>query len=224
VRWPRRLAALALGVACCCAYGPFAFGQAAPPVGTRAVQGGNIALIDVKYIFEKHARFKMMMDELKADVERAEAQVKAEQETIKKLAQRLENFRGTPEYKAMEEEVAKRQSDLTVQIQLQRKEFLQREARIYYTVYQEVLQELAYYCPRNGIDIVFRFSGDPVDVELPNSVLGYVNRPVVWYGKDRDITGIILESLNRRFVAPPRAADQRGSGGTAPPVQVPFHR
>ncbi len=181
----------------------------------RAASGGNIALIDVKFIFEKHARFKMMMDDLQADVERAEAQVQAERDAIKKLAERLENFRGTPEYKAMEEEVAKRQSDLTVQIQLQRKEFLQREARIYYHVYQEILQELAYYCPQNGVDIVFRFSGDPVDVENPNSVLGYVNRPVVWYGKDRDITGIILESLNRRFVG----SSGLGTRPTPPPFQ-----
>lgn len=215
MRWPPRLAALALGVACWCASLPLAWGQAALPVAGRAVPSGNIALIDIKYIFEKHARFKMMMDDLKADVERAEAQVQAEQEAIKKLIERLENFRGTAEYKAMEEEVAKRQSDLTVQIQLQRKEFLQREARIYYHVYQEILQELAYYCPQKGVDIVFRFTGDPVDVENPNSVLGFVNRPVVWYGRDRDITGIILESLNRRFVGP----SETGARPTPPPFQ-----
>jgi len=218
VRWPLRLAALAFGVACLCVSLPHAWGQTAPPMPRHAAQGGNIALIDVKYIFEKHARFKMMMDDLKADVERAEAQVQAEREAIKKLTERLENFRGTPEYKAMEEEVTKRQSDLAVQIQLQRKEFLQREARIYYNVYQEILQELSYYCPRNGIDIVLRFSGDPVDVERPDSVLGYINRPVVWYGKDRDITGVILESLNRRFVDPSRM-------GTRPaPPPAPFQR
>jgi len=218
VKWPRRLAALAIGIGCLYVFASDAWGQAAPPMAGRVAQGGNIALIDVKYIFEKHARFKMMMDDLKADVERAEAQVQAEREAIKKLTERLENFRGTPEYKAMEEEVAKRQSDLTVQIQLQRKEFLQREARIYYNVYQEILQELSYYCPRHGIDIVLRFSGDPVDVERPDSVLGYINRPVVWYGKDQDITGVILESLNRRFVDPSRM----GTRPTPPPA--PFQR
>ena len=46
----------------------------------------------------------------------------------------------------MEEEIARREADLSVKVQLQRKEFLMREAKIYNTIYQEIEQEVDYYC------------------------------------------------------------------------------
>ena len=186
-------------------------------MGAPTAARGGIALLDVSYIFEHNSRFKMMMEDMKADVERAEAQVQAEREAIRRLMERLEQFRGTPDYKAMEEEDANRQGALAVQIQLQKKEFLQREARIYYTIYQEILKEVEYFCSANGIDMVLRFSGDPADAERPESVLTFINRPVVWYGKDRDITGFILKTLNDRVLQ----AD--GRSNVRPPA-APFGR
>ena len=83
-------------------------GPAAQPVA-----GPRLALLDVSRIFKSHQRFKGMMDDMKADVERAEAQVKSERETITKLAERLQEFnKGTTDYNDMEKELAKRQADL----------------------------------------------------------------------------------------------------------------
>ena len=187
----------------------------------RPAAGPNVALLDVSYIFKNHARFKGKMEEMKADVERAEAQVKKERETIIKLAEDLQRFhKGTPDYKALEEELAKRQADLSVQVQLTKNEFLQREAKIYHNVYQEIWQATDYYCKQNGIDMVLRFNGDPVDVERPDSVLSFINKPVVWYQKNLDITPAILADLNRTAPAP-AAADRR----TAPVrPSVPFQK
>ena len=188
-------------------YAPPARPAARPPV---------IALLDVAYIFKNHPRFKAMMAEMKADVERAEATVKKEGEGIRSQAERLKDFRqGTPDYKGLEEELTKRQADLSVRIQLQKKEFLQKEARIYYTVYQEIFQEADYYAQQNGIDMVLRFNGDPVDVEKPDDVLRDINKPVIWYSKDRcDITPIVLDRLVRRGGA--------GPAGAAPAAGIPF--
>ena len=175
---------------------PGAVRPIAPP--PRTAGPGNIALLDVTYIFEKHPRFKATMDEMKGDVQRAEGEVKKEGETLRALMEKLAGFKGTPDYKKMEEDIAKRDADLKLRIQLQRKEFVQREARIYLNVYREIQDEVDYYCRQNGVDMVLRFSGDPVDVDNPNSVLGFVNKPVVWYDKSRDITPIILDNLRRR--------------------------
>ncbi len=34
---------------------------------------------------------------------------------------------------------------------------------------------------QNGIDMVLRFNSEPVDVDKPDSVLQFINKPVVWY-------------------------------------------
>jgi Skp family chaperone for outer membrane proteins len=173
----------------------------------RSAAGPTIALLDVSYIFKNHARFKGMMEDMKADVERAEAHVKSERETINKLVERLQEFRkGTPDYKQMEEDLAKRQADLAVRVNLQKGDFLQREAKIYHNVYQEIWQAADYYTKQNGIDMVLRFNGDPVDVERPDSVLTWINKPVVCYQKQLDITPAILQELNRTAVNPGPAA------------------
>jgi Skp family chaperone for outer membrane proteins len=197
----------------------------APPPAARPVArpsgAGNIALLDVSYIFEKHVRYKGMMDDMKADVEREENQVKAEREAIKKLMDGLERFKNTVDYKRMEEDITKRQADLSAQIAIRRKDFLQREAKIYQIIYQEIQQEVDYYCAANGIDMVMRFNGDPVDADKPDSVLAYINRQVVWYAKDRDITPVILARLNERYKRP-EAAGGAATGAARPNQTVPF--
>ena len=40
------------------------------PVRRKRAAAPNIALLDVSYIFKNHPRFKSMMDEMKADVDR----------------------------------------------------------------------------------------------------------------------------------------------------------
>jgi Skp family chaperone for outer membrane proteins len=187
------------------------------PVAAQAGGGTNIALLDVSYIFKNHPRFKSMMDEMKADVEGAEASVNKERDTVRKLIEQLDTYhKGSPDYNAMEKEIAEREANLTVKVQLQRKQFLAQEAKIYFTVYKEVEQEVDYYCSSKNIDLVLRFNGDPVDVDKPDSVLSFINKPVVYYDKSRDITPIILDSLVKRSGAPAAGGNRIGTRPVAP--------
>ncbi len=213
-RWAVSAAAVSLGCFFVASLAVAQQGPAAPATGPR------LALLDVSRIFKSHQRFKGMMDDMKADVERAEAQVKGERDAIAQLAERLQEYRkGTPEYKQMEEDLAKRQADLAVRVNLQKNDFLQREAKIYNSVYQEIWQATDYFCKQNRIDMVLRFNGEPVDVERPDSVLTHINKPVVWYDRGLDITDQILSDLNRTTINPASA------NRTAPPRQgVPLNR
>ncbi len=196
-----------------------------PAVSSQASSPPNIALLDVSFIFKNHPRFKAMREELEADVRREEANVNRESDAIRKLGEQLDSFRkGSPDFKAMEEEIARRQADLTVKVQLQRKEFLNREAKIYNNVYQEIEQEVGYYCANRGIDMVLRFNGDEVDVDKPDSVLSYINKPVVWYDKSRDITPFIRDALVNRNGNQP-AGERIGSPPARPGASSnPFHK
>jgi Skp family chaperone for outer membrane proteins len=183
---------------------------AQPPAGQSA-GGPRLALLDVNRIFKSHQRFKAMMEDMKADVERAEAQVKTDREKISKLAEQLQEFRkGTPDYKQLEEELAKRGADLQVQVQLQKSAFLQQEAKIYHNVYREILEATDYFCKANRIDMVLKFNGEAVDADRPDSVLAFINKPVVWYAPDLDITENILRELNRTAINPGPAANRGG--------------
>ena len=193
----------------------------------RAPQAApQIALLDVSAVFKNHRRMQAMMDDMKKDVERAEQAVRAEREAIRNLAERLKEFRkGTPDYRAIEEELTKKQADLSVRIQLQKKEFLQREAKIFYTVYQEIQQEVAYYASAYGVSLVLRSSSEQADIENPQEVLAYLNRDVVWNARQIDITNYILDRLNKRYGGQQatQSGNTKSAGGTAyrQGVQVP---
>ena len=190
---------------------------AAVPAGQPMGGGPRLALIDITRIFKTHARFKQMMEDMKRDVQAAEARVKAERLAIDKLIQEALPAlnKGTKDYADMEEQIANRQAKLAVDVNRQKGEFLQRESMIYHQVYQEILQATDYFCKQRGIDMVLRFNGEPVDVQRPDSVLNFINRPVVWYDPGLDITDLILQDVNRPGPNP-ATADQRGGQPPSP--------
>lgn len=159
----------------------------------------GVAIIDLTYIFENHPGFQARRDAMRQEVEQAEQEVKTRRDEMRKLAERLESFRaGTPEYKQLEEELSRRSADLNVSTQLKKKDFLLSESKMYYTVYQEVLDEVRFYAERNAVNLVLRFNGEPIDTSKPEEVLKELNKSVVYYNTSIDITPIILEQLKRR--------------------------
>lgn len=162
-----------------------------------------VAIIDMTYIFENHPGFQARRNALRGQVEQAEVDVKGRQEEIKKLVDRLNDYSpGTPEYKQLEEDITKRDADLKVSVQLSKKDFLLHEAKMYFTVYQEIADETRMYAERAGIQLVLRFNGDQIDTNNPQEVLKELNKTVVYSSPSIDITPIVLEQIKRRQSAP----------------------
>ena len=118
---------------------------------------------------------------------------------------------GTPEYKKLEAEVAKAQGDFSVNAQLQKKDFMDREAKVYLQVYNEIERAVSQFARDNGIAVVHRFDGDPVDSADRNRILGSITKPIVYYDAGYDITPDIVKILNGTTVA-----DQGGRAGVPP--------
>lgn len=170
-------------------------GQGQPPSRSR----GNIAVIDISKIFKEHQRFRSQLEFMKKDVDAAEATLKRERDEIRKMAEEMQQRYkvGTPDYKRMEEQIATRSSNLQLRMNLQKRDFMEKEANIYFHVYKEVETEVTNFARPRGIDLVLRYN----DIEMKNSenrqeILAGVNKAVV-YHNNIDITYDILERLNR---------------------------
>jgi Skp family chaperone for outer membrane proteins len=210
----RHLAIFALAVAA--AFGQTAIhAQAQPPATAPAAPraagpAAHVAVIDVGYIFKNHARFKQAMDKMKDEVMQAENALKAERDRINGLMEQLKGFNvGTPEYKKLEAEVAKAQGDFSVNAQLQKKDFMDREAKVYLQVYNEIERAVSQFARDNGIAVVHRFDGDPVDSADRNRILGSITKPIVYYDPQIDVTPDVLKMLNGAAVAGAPAAQPR---------------
>jgi Skp family chaperone for outer membrane proteins len=194
------------------AQAPVAVPQGQPQQVRPASPTSHVAVIDVGYIFKNHARFKAAMDKMKDEVMAAENALKGERDRINGLMEQLKGFNvGTPEYKKLEAEIAKAQGDFNVNAQLQKKDFMDREAKVYLQVYTEIERAVGQFARDHGIAAVFRFDGDPVDGGDRNQILRGITKPIVYYEGGNDITPDILKMLNGAAVA-----DQTRPGAVPP--------
>ncbi len=188
-----------------------------PPVsaarGVAPIQqaGDKLAVIDINYIFKNHDRFKQMAKDWKGDVQRAEAEMKAQNSGIANGVEELKRWEpGSAEFKNLEESIAQKRADLQVKMQIKKKNLMLREAKMYLEVYNEIREQVAYFSRQNGITLVLRFSSGQVNSEDPRQIQTALLKPVVF--QDRiDITQPILNRLN-----PPRNAKRTQPQQNAP--------
>ncbi|HWA97246.1 MAG TPA: OmpH family outer membrane protein [Pirellulales bacterium] len=173
---------------------------------------GAVAVIDVAYIFKYHTRLQTMTADLQRDIQNAEKDVQEKRAAMQKLSERLEEYkRGSPEFKALEEELVKRNADMTLEINIQKRNFVEQQAKMYLSVYRELSDEVKAYSEANGVQLVMRFNGDPADTNDPEEIFKDLNKSVIYYSASIDITPIILKKLNERMGPP-------ASTPTAPPM------
>ena len=182
----------------------------AAPAAQAATPAHHAAVIDVGYIFKNHTRFKAAMDKMKDEVLAAENALKAERDRINGLMEQLKGFNvGTPEYRKLEAEIAKAQGDFSVNAQLQKKDFMDREAKVYLQVYTEIERAVSQFARENAIAVVHRFDGEAVDNGDRTRILGNITKPIVYYDPQSDITPDILRMLNGAAVAGAPAAQPK---------------
>ncbi len=157
-----------------------------------------VAVVDIGYLFKNHVRFKQAMDGVKADVEASDEQFRTRAKDVETRVKRLATYKSdSTEYKTLEAETARLQAQIQADMTLKRKEFLYKEASVYYEIYNEIQKEVKAFADNHGIGLVLRFSADEIDSSDRTSVLQGVNRAVV-YQRNLNITYDILDRLQRR--------------------------
>ncbi len=152
-------------------------------------------MIDISKIFKDHPGFRAKLEDMKKDVTAAENSLKADRDEIKKVADAAKNFNpGSPNYKQAEERVATMNAQLQLKVNLQKKEFMDKEAQIYFEVYTQIEKEVEDFAKRHGISLVLRYNDVDMNQGQRESVLAGVNRAVV-YQNNIDITYDILDRI-----------------------------
>jgi Skp family chaperone for outer membrane proteins len=183
----------------------FAWAIGAQDAATSSPLGepSRIALVDVNYVFKQHKPFLKKMDELKNDADEMDKNMKQQSAIISAMLAQLQGMTpGSNEYKDLEERASRAKTDWTIKVQTKRRDFLMREAEVYRSTYEEIETEIKKFADEHRIDMTLRFIGDPVDTSSPESIKQSLNRPVVWYDKNLDITPYIIKSIEEKSKKP----------------------
>lgn len=186
--------------------------MAAPPI---------VALVDVNYIFKKHARFKDQMQILRGEIDAAQNGFKQRNDELVKEVQRFESLGirpGTPDFKQKDEEITALKMKLQLDAKNAQKEFALRESKIYYNTYLEIQQEVKYFCEQNNVSLVLSFSREKGNPDVPDEVIRQINSKVVFSRDELDISQFILNRLSpeNRQPAGPSANTNNGPTGFTP--------
>jgi len=217
----RRISLVVLGACVLCAgvaltqlqaqQRPAAATRPAAPPAAPSIQHG-VAVVDVTYILEHYSRLKQAMEVYKRDAQLAEEGLKKERDALAKRAEVMKTLKpGSEDFKRLEEELTKGESDWKLKVAAQRRDFAERESKNYLRAYQELSAAVKAYSERNGIQLVLRFNGAPIDPNNREMVQMEVFKMVMYFDKSIDITDPILAELNRNaaIAAPPRMQPPR---------------
>ncbi len=158
--------------------------------------GTTVAVIDLDEVFRKHENLQAQLEQLKADMQQAEATVREERKKIEILAEQLKTLRPeSPDYEPKEKQFASMNADIQVKMRQKSRELLEREAQLRYDTYQNVLAAVASFAEQYNVQLVIRFSREEIDKTQPRSIQMALARPIV-YQRQLDITDHIVRLVN----------------------------
>ncbi len=178
----------------------------------------TVALLDVNALFKGDDDFKRQTAMMKIDADAAAAKLKQEAESIKAAAEELNKLTvGSPEHTKLRDELFKRQATLQARVQTQKQDFVQREAKIFNSVYHRISAAVVKYAKEKKLNLVLKFNGEPVNESKPEDILRNINNPVVWHSDNLDITPAIAAQLQTAG----EKAKEVGRSNAAVPQGVP---
>lgn len=172
----------------------------------------KVGLIDMAYVFKNYKKFETLREELKAEIATNEDKAKAMQADVVALQKTLKEFNeGTEQYTKTEKIMVQKMADFEGFRRQMQREFLKRESTIYLQVYNEVSDMVERYATHFKYTLIIRFNRDELDADNPQTLMQGMNRQVVYYRADDDITKPVLDSLNKKL----SGGEKPAKGGTA---------
>jgi len=161
----------------------------------------QIGLIDMAHIFKNYEKFKDQTAGLQKLAEEAEAKAQAMMEQGKKGQEQLQTLApGSAEYTKIEADLIKLKTELETFRQVEQQKIVRQQADVYKTIYLEVQDVVNRYAAYYKYTLVIRFNrADVADAGNPQAIIQNMNRQVVYYQTQDDITDPILTHLNDQY-------------------------
>jgi Skp family chaperone for outer membrane proteins len=190
-------------------------GQAGAGAAGQKAAPHQVGLIDMAHVFKNYEKFKTSTAALQESIKAADDQAKKQVEAMKVIQDKMGGLQqGSPDYAALETQLIGATTKLETFKKTSQLTFLRAEADIYKTVYLEVQNAVQQYAGVYKYTLIMRFNRNPVDeAENPQQIIQSMNRQVVYYRGEDDLTDPILNYLNDKYA--------KSGGSAAPRAQAP---
>ena len=175
----------------------------------------QVGLIDMAYVFKNYQKFTAMTESLQKEIEQSDSQAKAMIEQLKQIQDQLTSGNlqaGSADYVKLENQMLDVQTKVQTFRQVAQRDFLRKEADLYKTIYLETEDAVNRYAQYYHYTLVLRFNRQKVDeAENPQEIINGMNRQVIYFRPQDDLTDPILDFLNDQW-----RQKQTAGGNSAP--------
>lgn len=164
---------------------------------------GKIGLIDIVHVFKEYDKVKTMLKSLAEEAKENESALKTKVQDMQQLQKQLKT--GTfapdsPQYKQIEQKLIGMSTEIETERKVRQLEFVKKESEIYKSVYVEIQDTVGMFAKHYNYDVILKFSRAKVDEATnPQQVMASMNRQVVHFDPQDDITEPILRYLNQQY-------------------------
>lgn len=199
--------------------------MAAPVV---AQQNGNAAaksdvphrvgLIDMAEVFQGYKKFEDLRNALNAEIEKSDAEAKVMIERLQKMqndfnAQADKFTPGSAQYEQAEKQLLEEKGKFDAFRAATQRKLARRESEMFKIVYSDTTSLVARYAEYFKYTIVIRFDRKDIDGNTPPAeAVQRMNKQVVYYREEDDITDQVLSVLNQNYI---KSQSGEGAGQSA---------
>ncbi len=198
--------------------------QAAPKTAAAATTErapSRVGLIDMAKVFEGYSKFKVLRDELAAEIERSDAEARVMVEKMQGMQKEMQESGlqpGSAEYEAKEKQILDAKGEFEAFRAATQRKLARRESEMFKEIYADTTAMIRKYAEWAEYTVVIRFDSKDIEDDTPPAeAVQRMNKQVVFYQPDNDITGVVLQSLNKQYEGSAGKTPVRTTGATVAP-------
>ena len=194
---------------------------AKPPAGNtppaKDASPHRVGLVDMAEVFQGYKKFEDMRAELQAEIEKSDAEAKLMVERMQKMQQEMMESKlapGSPQYEQGEKALLDAKGEFEAFRAATQRKLARRESEMFKVIYADTTNMVKKYAEFAKFTVVIRFDRKDINDETaPSEAVQRMNKQVVYYRGEDDITDVVLSTLNKQYES------TNSPGASTPPVR-----
>jgi len=175
----------------------------------------RVGLVDMAEVFQGYKKFEDLRAELSAEIEKSDAEAKLMVEKMQKMQVEMQESKlapGSPQYELAEKGLLDAKGEFEAFRAATQRKLARRESEMFKVIYSDTTTMVKKYAEYAKYTMVVRFDRKDIDENTaPAEAVQRMNKQVVYYRADDDITDVVLQTLNKQY--------EGSAGAKAAPVR-----
>lgn len=208
-----------------CAVSLTAQAQNNPPAAARTAPAGSsfVGLIDMAEVFQGYKKFESLRTELQAEIDKSDAEARGKLEALQKLQTEINEKKfapGSAQFEQAERQLLEAKGEFEAFRAATQRKLARRESEMFKTIYADTTNAVTLYADYKKYTVVLRFDRKGIDENTPpQEAVQRMNKQVVFYRAEDDITDTVLKYLNSEYEKSGGKVPARAASATSAPTK-----